>query len=214
MIENFYWKEFLKKRENQIESIFTKIDFKNKIIYPKKSDIFNAYNLTPYESIKVVIIGQDPYHNEGQAQGLAFSVPEGFKLPPSLVNIYKELKDDLHIDNKNGDLTKWATQGVFLINTALTVEKNTPMSHTKIGWYDLVVDSIKEINNKEFVIFLLWGGEAKKFKKYISNNHYIIESAHPSPLSCYRGFYGSKPFSKINNKLKEQKLNIIDWKID
>jgi len=214
MIENDYWKIFLKNRENQIESIFSKIDFESKIIYPKKEDIFNAYNLTPYEDIKVVIIGQDPYHNEGQAQGLAFSVPKGFKLPPSLVNIYKELKDDLNIENKNGDLTKWANQGVFLINTALTVEKNNPMSHSKIGWYDLVVDSIKEISKRDFVIFLLWGGEAKKFKKYISNNHYIIESAHPSPLSCYRGFYGSQPFSKINNKLKENKLKEIDWKID
>lgn len=214
MIENTYWNEFLNKQEERIKMIFSKIDFEKTIVYPKKTDIFNAYQLTPYEQIKVVIIGQDPYHNEGQAQGLAFSVPKGFKLPPSLINIYKELNDDLKIINTNGDLSHWATQGVFLINTALTVEKNNPMSHSKIGWYELVVDSIKEINKKEFVIFLLWGGEAKKFKKYITGNHYIIESAHPSPLSCYRGFYGSKPFSKINEKLKENKLSPIDWKID
>lgn len=208
------WEQFLNNNDERIKSILSKIDFDNKIIYPLKQNIFKAYELTPYENIKVVIIGQDPYHNEGQAQGLAFSVPEGFKIPPSLVNIYKELYSDLSITNTTGDLTQWAEQGVFLINTSLTVEKNLPMSHTKLGWYDLIIDSIKEINKKDFVIFLLWGGEAKKFKKYIGSNHYIIETAHPSPLSCYRGFYDSKPFSKINTVLKEHDLLPINWKID
>lgn len=208
------WEQFLNNNDERIKSILSKIDFDNKVIYPLKQNIFKAYELTPYENIKVVIIGQDPYHNEGQAQGLAFSVPDGFKIPPSLVNIYKELYSDLAITNTTGDLTQWAEQGVFLINTSLTVEKNLPMSHTKLGWYDLIIDSIKEINKKDFVIFLLWGGEAKKFKKYIGSNHYIIETAHPSPLSCYRGFYDSKPFSKINTVLKEHGLLPINWKID
>ena len=209
-----YWEQFLREHTDLIDDVMSKIDFKNKIIYPLKKNIFKTYELTPYENIKVVIIGQDPYHNEGQAQGLAFSVPYGFKIPPSLVNIYKELKDDLSIENTTGDLTSWAEQGVFLINTSLTVEKKLPMSHTKLGWYSLVIDSIKAINEKDFVIFVLWGGEAKKFKKYISNHHVIIETAHPSPLSCYRGFYGSKPFSKINESLINNHIEPINWKID
>lgn len=208
------WISFFEERENYINDTLSKIDFKNKIIFPKIENIFKAYELTPYEEIKVVIIGQDPYHNEGQAQGLAFSVPQNFKLPPSLKNIYIELKNDLNIENTNGNLTKWAEQGVFLINTILTVEKNQPLSHVDIGWDSFILDTIKEINKKEKVIFLLWGGEAKKYKKYISKNNFIIESPHPSPLSCYRGFWGSKPFSKINNLLKENNLNLIDWKID
>jgi len=208
------WISFFSEREQYINDTLSKIDFKNKTIFPKIENIFKAYELTPYEEIKVVIIGQDPYHNEGQAQGLAFSVPENFKLPPSLKNIYIELNNDLNIENKNGDLTKWAKQGVFLINTILTVEKNQPLSHVDIGWDSFIVDTIKEINKKEKVIFLLWGGEAKKYKKYISKNNFIIESPHPSPLSCYRGFWESKPFSKINNLLKENNLSLIDWKID
>lgn len=209
-----YWLDFFNTRKNEINEIMSKIDFDNKIIYPEKDNIFNAYKLTPYENIKVVIIGQDPYHNEGQAQGLAFSVPDKFKLPPSLKNIYTELNSDLNISNINGNLEYWAKQGVFLINTILTVEKNTPLSHSKIGWDNFVLDSIKEINKKDKIIFLLWGGEAKKFKKYISPNNFIIESAHPSPLSCYRGFWGSKPFSKINDILKENEIELIDWKIN
>jgi uracil-DNA glycosylase len=209
-----YWIEFFNGKEKEINEIISKIDFENKIIYPVKDNIFNAYKLTPYENIKVVIIGQDPYHNEGQAQGLAFSVPNEFKLPPSLRNIYTELSSDLNISNVNGNLEDWAKQGVFLINTILTVEKNTPLAHSKIGWDKFVLDSIKEINKKNNIIFLLWGGEAKKFKKYISDKNFIIESAHPSPLSCYRGFWGSKPFSKINDILKENKIKLIDWKIN
>jgi uracil-DNA glycosylase len=206
------WKDFFAERAQTLEDIFSKIDF-NKIVYPKPEDIFNSFNLCSYQDIKVVIIGQDPYHNEGQAQGLAFSVPDGFPIPPSLKNIYTELLSDLNIKNTTGDLTPWAKQGVFLINTALTVEKNKPMSHTKIGWQEFVIDAIKEINKKENVIFLLWGGEAKKFKKYISINNHIIEAPHPSPLSCYRGFYGSKPFSKINTLLNTNGLKEINWKL-
>lgn len=213
MIKGEKWNFFFKEKKEDLENILKQIDFENEIIYPIKENIFNAFNITAYEDIKVVIIGQDPYHNEGQANGLAFSVPVGFKLPPSLKNIYIELKEDLNIENKNGDLTNWAKQGVFLINTALTVVKNKPMSHTKIGWQDFVISTVKEINKKENVIFLLWGGEAKKFKKYISENNFIIESPHPSPLSCYRGFWGSKPFSKINNILIKNGLSEINWEI-
>lgn len=206
------WKDFFKKEENRINEIINQIDFK-KIVYPPQENIFNSFNLCSLNDVKVVIIGQDPYHNEGQAQGLAFSVPENFPLPPSLRNIYNELESDLAISNNSGDLSSWAKQGVFLINTSLTVEKNKPMSHAKIGWQELVMEAIKEINKKENVIFVLWGGEAKKFKKLISDKNHIIESAHPSPLSCYRGFYGSKPFSKINNLLSSNGLKEIDWKI-
>lgn len=207
------WKPFFKRQETNLKNILSKIDF-TEIVYPSKENIFNSFNLCSYNDVKVVIIGQDPYHNEGQAQGLAFSVPKGFPLPPSLKNIYKELEDDLGIINTNGDLTSWAEQGVFLINTSLTVEKNKPMSHSKIGWQDFVMEAIKEINKKENVIFILWGGEAKKFKKIISSKNHIIESAHPSPLSCYRGFYGSKPFSNINKILLDNNLDLINWRID
>lgn len=206
------WKPFFESRTQQLKDIFNKIDF-NQIVYPKPEDIFNSFNLCAYKDIKVVIIGQDPYHNEGQAQGLAFSVPEGFPIPPSLKNIYTELLSDLGIKNITGNLIPWARQGVFLINTALTVEKNKPMSHTKIGWQDFVIDAIKEIDKKENVIFLLWGGEAKKFKKYIGERNHIIEGPHPSPLSCYRGFYGSKPFSKINELLNLNGLKEINWQL-
>lgn len=209
-----HWVKFFKDNKEYIDQILSKIDFDKNIIFPKKEDIFNAYKLTPYEDIKVVIIGQDPYHNDGQAQGLAFSVPINFKIPPSLRNIYTELKSDLDIVNVNGDLTNWANEGVFLINTILTVEKNKPLSHVKIGWDKFIIETIKEINKKDKVIFLLWGGEAKKYKKYINENNFIIESAHPSPLSCYRGFWGSKPFSKINNILKDNKIKTINWKTD
>jgi uracil-DNA glycosylase len=206
------WKNFFNAESDRINNIISQIDF-NKIVYPPQDKIFNSFNLCSLKDVKVVIIGQDPYHNEGQAQGLAFSVPENFPLPPSLKNIYNELESDLNIKNISGDLSKWAEQGVFLINTSLTVEKNKPMSHAKLGWQELVMEAIKEINKKENVIFVLWGGEAKKFKKIISSKNHIIESAHPSPLSCYRGFYGSKPFSKINNILANNRLKEIDWKI-
>lgn len=209
-----YWKKFINNNSIIINEILSKIDFDNKIIFPNKKDIFNAYKLTPYENIKVVIIGQDPYHNDGQAQGLAFSVPDNFKLPPSLKNIFIELKSDLNIINENGNLEFWAKQGVFLINTILTVEKNKPLSHSKFGWDKLITETIKEINKKDNVIFLLWGGEAKKYKKYITSNNFIIEDPHPSPLSCYRGFWGSKPFSKINNILDKNNIENINWKID
>lgn len=208
------WSSFFDKNNNQINEILEKIDFKNTIVFPERSNIFRAFELTPLSEVKVVIIGQDPYHNEGQAQGLAFSVPDKFKIPPSLVNIYKELYSDLGIINTTGNLTSWANQGVFLINTCLTVEKNKPLSHVNYGWQKIVAESIVEINKKDNVIFVLWGGEAKKYRKYISSNNFIIESAHPSPLSCYRGFYGSKPFSRINKILQDTHQTEINWKID
>lgn len=190
--------------------------YKSKIVYPPKEYIFNALKLTSYENTKVVIVGQDPYHGEGEAHGLSFSVQKGIKIPPSLNNIYKELYNDLgikpHID---GDLTKWAEQGVLLLNAVLTVEKDKPASHHKLGWElftDYIIASLNE--KKEPVVFILWGNFAKEKKKLITNSrHLIIESAHPSPFSASYGFFGSKPFSKTNEFLKKNNIKPIDWQL-
>jgi uracil-DNA glycosylase len=184
--------------------------------YPPKDLIFNAFCLTSYENTKVLILGQDPYHNPGQAMGLAFSVPGGTLLPPSLVNIYKELESDLNIETSNsGDLTNWAKSGVLLLNAILSVRKNQPLSHSKIGWETFTDKVIEILNQKEEpVIFVLWGSYAKSKKNLITNNrHFIIENVHPSPLSAYRGFFGSKPFSKINAFLKLTNQTLIDFKL-
>ncbi len=181
-----------------------------KIIYPPGTQIFNAFHLTPFETLKVVILGQDPDHGPGQAHGLCFSVPDGIPLPPSLQNIFKELKDDLGIQksNEDGNLEGWAKQGVFLLNTTLTVCKGQAMSHKDIGWEQFTDQVIRVINdNKDQVIFILWGSHAQSKAPLISDSHRIIRSPHPSPLSAHRGFFGSKPFSKTNNYLSEK----IDW---
>ena len=191
-------------------------EYKTKTIYPPKNYVFNALKLTSYANTKVVIVGQDPYHGEGEAHGLSFSVQEGIKIPPSLQNIYKELNDDLNIPiAKTGDLTKWAKEGVLLLNAVLTVEKDKAASHRNIGWERLTDYIIKLLNQKEEpVVFILWGGFAKEKAKFITNpKHLIIKSAHPSPLSAYNGFFGSKPFSKTNNFLKKNGLKEIDWDI-
>jgi uracil-DNA glycosylase len=199
------FKKFYKIIENE---------YNTKTIFPPKDYIFNALKLTPYSNTKVVIVGQDPYHGVGEAHGLSFSVQEGIKIPPSLQNIYKELKDDLNIPIHNkGDLTKWGKEGVLMLNAVLTVEKDKPASHRNLGWELLTDYIIKILNQKEEpVVFILWGNFAKEKTKFITNpNHFIITSPHPSPFSARNGFFGSKPFSKTNNFLKSKKLKEIDW---
>ena len=192
-------------------------EYKEKIIFPPQEYIFNALKLTSFKNTKVVIVGQDPYHGEGEAHGLSFSVQEGIKLPPSLKNIYKELEDDLGIKPAiTGDLTKWAKEGVLMLNSVLTVEKDKPASHRNRGWELLTDYIIKILNTKEEpVVFILWGNFAKEKIKLITNkNHYIISSSHPSPFSCRSGFFGSKPFSKANNFLKSKGISPIDWNLN
>lgn len=188
--------------------------YDTKTIFPPKENLFNALKLTDYNDVKVVIIGQDPYHGKGQAHGLSFSVQDGVKLPPSLVNIYKELEDDLNIKpSTSGNLTRWAKQGVLLLNSVLTVEENKASSHKGIGWELFTDYVIKKLNvREEPIVFILWGNFAKEKKKYITNSHHlVIESAHPSPFSAYNGFFGSKPFSKTNNFLIKNKKEPINW---
>ena len=190
--------------------------YNTKTIFPEKNNIFNALKLTDYNNVKVVIMGQDPYHGIGEAHGLSFSVQKGIKIPPSLQNIYKELYDDLHIPPKShGDLTGWAKQGVLLLNSVLTVEKDKASSHKGLGWELFTDYIIKLLNTKEEpIVFILWGNFAREKKKYITNKkHLIIESAHPSPFSAYNGFFGSKPFSRANNFLIANKKEPIDWSL-
>ena len=185
----------------------------NKDISPAIENIFNAFKYCNFESTKVVIFGQDPYFQSGIANGLAFSVDEDQIIPASLKNIYKEIKDDVGPSkNKSGCLKNWAKQGVLLLNTALTVEVSKPGSHSKIGWDNFIYDIIKLINNKPNVVFILWGNHAQKYIRYLTNeNHLILYGPHPSPLSAYRGFFGSKHFSKCNNYLIRNNLKEIDW---
>jgi uracil-DNA glycosylase len=183
-------------------------------IYPPGSFIFNAFDKTPYDSIKVVILGQDPYHNMGQAMGLSFSVPDGVPPPPSLVNMYKELHTDIGMPiPTSGNLTKWATQGVLLLNAVLTVRANEPASHAKIGWMDFTNAVIKKISDeKSGVIFLLWGKFAQEKQVLIDETkHHVLKAAHPSPLSAYNGFFGCKHFSRTNFLLTKQGQEAIDW---
>ena len=189
---------------------------KQHTIYPIGSDIFNAFNFTPFEKIKVVILGQDPYHGNGQAHGLSFSVPDGVKKPPSLKNIFKELAEDLQIPiAKTGNLTSWAKQGVLLLNATLTVRSKKAGSHQKKGWEKFTDAIIQKISTeKEGVIFLLWGRFAQdKVKLIDKNKHQILTAPHPSPFSAYSGFFGCKHFSKTNAILKEQGLKEINWTI-
>lgn len=188
-------------------------EYQNKAIFPKYENIFNAFKKTDYSNVFVVIIGQDPYHGENEAHGLAFSVQKGIKMPPSLQNIFKELENDLGIKRTLTDLSDWTEQGVFLLNTILTVEKDKPLSHKSLGWEIFTDYVIKVLNSrKQPIVFVLWGNYAKSKKALITNkNHYIIESAHPSPLSASRGFFGSRPFSRINNILKNHYNKEIKW---
>ncbi|NLJ95957.1 MAG: uracil-DNA glycosylase [Clostridiales bacterium] len=192
-------------------------EYKNHMVYPNAEDIFNAFHFTPLKDVKVVIIGQDPYHNEGQAHGLCFSVKPGTKIPPSLVNIYKELKADLgcYIPN-NGYLKKWAEQGVLLLNTVLTVRAHQAYSHQGKGWEQFTDAIINAVNAQDRpIVFILWGRPAQNKKVMLNNKkHLILEAPHPSPLSAFRGFFGSKPFSKTNNFLENNGVKPIDWQIE
>ncbi|MBE5970576.1 MAG: uracil-DNA glycosylase [Lachnospiraceae bacterium] len=196
---------------------FVREEYKTKTIFPPADDIFNAYHFTPLSDVKVVIIGQDPYHDIGQAHGLCFSVKENVKIPPSLLNIYKELKDDLgcYIPN-NGYLVKWAKQGVLLLNTVLTVRAHEANSHQNKGWEEFTDATIKALNKQDRpIVFLLWGAPAGKKAAMLDNpKHLVLKAPHPSPLSAHRGFFGCKHFSKTNDFLTKNGLNAIDWQIE
>ncbi|MBR1860961.1 MAG: uracil-DNA glycosylase [Lachnospiraceae bacterium] len=196
---------------------FIKDEYGRYTVYPPSDEIFSAYKLTPMSKVKVVIIGQDPYHEPGQAHGLSFSVKPGIDIPPSLVNIYKELESDLgcRIPN-NGYLVKWAEQGVLLLNSVLTVRAHAAFSHQGHGWEEYTDAAIKGLNKvNRPIVFILWGSSARKKKQMLDNPaHLIIESAHPSPLSAYRGFFGSRPFSRTNEFLVANGETPIDWQIE
>jgi len=207
--------EFEKKYIKNLKQFLTNEKEKYQI-FPKGTEIFNAFNSTPFHKLKVVILGQDPYHGEGQAHGLAFSVPKGVKTPPSLVNIFKEIEEDLKINNHGkGDLTKWTEQGVLLLNATLTVRSNMAGSHQNKGWEqftDKVISTISE--EREGIIFLLWGRFAQNKSKLIEKSkHHILMSSHPSPLSSYRGFLGCKHFSECNEILKRKNKTEINWQL-
>ena len=206
-LQSDYFKELLE---------FLREEYEQQTIFPERENIFRALNETPYDKVKAVIIGQDPYHGEGQAQGLSFSVHPGVKLPPSLRNIYMELQDDINCPlPENGSLVKWAKEGVLLLNTVLTVRKGEPASHAKKGWEMFTDEIIKKLDQKhQPIVFILWGKHAQQKKQLIdSSKHFVIESAHPSPFSARKGFFGSKPFSKTNEYLRNQNIKEIDWSL-
>ena len=212
MLREEYNKDYFK---NLIE--FVKKEYKTKTIYPKQNEVFNAFRYTDFDDIKVVILGQDPYHGPNQAEGLSFSVSNEVLKPPSLKNIFKELESDLKIPFPEANSLKpWAKQGVLLLNAVLTVEEHKPTSHKEKGWEQFTDNVIKEINKREKpVVFILWGAYARAKKDLITNpNHYVIESAHPSPFSARNGFFGSKPFSKTNVFLKKNNIEEIDWRVE
>lgn len=196
---------------------FVKAEYATRQIFPPSEEIFNAFHFTDYDKVKVVILGQDPYHNDGQAHGLCFSVKPGVEAPPSLVNIYQELKTDVgcYIPN-NGYLEKWARQGVLMLNTVLTVRAHEANSHRGKGWEQFTDAAIAALNKQDNpIVFILWGKPAQMKKSMLNNpNHLILEAPHPSPLSAYRGFFGSKPFSKTNEFLTAHGLDPIDWQIE
>ena len=215
------WDEELKeedKKEYFTELMnFVKEEYKNKTIYPKPNEVFNAFRYTDFDNVKVVILGQDPYHGPNQAEGLSFSVSDDVLKPPSLKNIFKELESDLGIPfPKHNSLKPWAKQGVLLLNAVLTVEEHKPASHKGKGWEIFTDDVIDILNKREKpIVFILWGAFARSKKSLITNKqHYIIESAHPSPFSARNGFFGSKPFSKTNKFLREKGLEEIDWSVE
>ena len=211
ILKDEFEKEYYKKMRK-----FLINEYKTKLIYPKPEEIFTAFKLTSYKDCKIILLGQDPYHGENQAHGLAFSVKEGIKLPPSLRNMYKEINNEYGYEiSKNGHLVPWAKQGILLLNTALTVIAENANSHSKIGW-EIFTDNIIEILNKreESLIFILWGSNARSKKRLIdTKKHYILEGVHPSPLSANRGFFGCGHFKKANEILKELGKKEIDWRI-
>jgi uracil-DNA glycosylase len=211
------WNEILApiKNTEYYQNLWQKVEeeYQTNQVFPPKEQIFRALELTDFEDVKVVIIGQDPYHNDFQANGLCFSVSEQVKAPPSLKNIFTELKDDVGIERFSKELDDWAKQGVLMLNATLTVRAHSPNSHKDLGWEKFTDFIIKEVSDKkENVVFVLWGAFAQKKAELIdSAKHFIIKSAHPSPFSVYRGFYGSKPFSKINEYLASKNLKTISW---
>ena len=207
-----FGKEYYKKLYQTVNE-----EYKTHVIYPPADDLFNAFHFTPLHEVKVVILGQDPYHNEGQAHGLCFSVQKGVEIPPSLLNIFKELQDDLNCTMpSSGYLKKWADQGVLLLNTVLTVRAHEANSHKGIGWEDFTDAAIRILNEQDRpIVFMLWGSNAREKKKMLNNpKHLILEAPHPSPLSAYRGFFGCRHFSKCNAFLIKNGLDPIDWQID
>ncbi len=205
-------KDYFKNLINYINE-----EYKVKTIYPKKTEVFNAFKYTDYSNVKVVILGQDPYHGPNQAEGLSFSVSNEVLKPPSLKNIFKELESDLGIPfPEYNSLKSWAKEGVLLLNAVLTVEEHKPASHSNKGWETFTDEIIKILNKKEEpVVFILWGNYAREKKVYITNpNHYIIESPHPSPFSARNGFFGSKPFSKTNEFLRKNNIKEINWNVE
>ncbi len=212
---NIILKDIYNSKEYKILINKVKEEYKTKTIYPSFNNVFKALELTPYKNVKAVIIGQDPYHGEGEANGLCFSVNKDIKQPPSLRNIFKELKSDLNIEATSNDLSSWAKEGVLLLNSCLTVIKDKPNSHKDIGWQFFTDNIISKLNErKEPIVFILWGNYAKTKKKLITNkNHLIIESSHPSPLGAYKSFFNSKPFSKTNNFLIKNNIEPINWNI-
>jgi uracil-DNA glycosylase len=217
MVMDKKWLNIIKAESSKdyfvkLDNFITK-ERRTKLILPPSSLVYSAFELTDFDNVKVIIIGQDPYHQKGVANGLSFSVNLEDKLPKSLINIFKELKSDLDIENTNGDLRSWAKQGVFLLNTILTVEEGRALSHKNLGWEKFSKTIIEELNkDSKPKVFLLWGNQAKKFEQLITNkNHLVITSAHPSPLSAYNGFLGSKPFSKINEFLAKNSISKINW---
>lgn len=214
------WEEVLNHEFDQpyMHELFKQLhkEYENEVVYPPKNEVFRAFQLTPYSEIKVVILGQDPYHGPNQANGLSFSVEVGTKFPPSLRNIFNELVEDIKCEYpSSGDLSSWAKQGVLLLNTTLTVKESQPMSHTGMGWERFTDVVLSEINKKSTpVVFILWGKHAQSKKKLINQSkHFVIESAHPSPLSARRGFFGSHPFSKTNTFLISKGLTPINWSL-
>ena len=203
----------MKKEYFRNLGVFVKSEYKTKRIYTQYKDIFNAFRYTDYDEVKVVILGQDPYHGDSEAHGLSFSVQEGVAMPPSLRNIFKELYDDIGVQRTTTDLTDWAKQGVLLLNSIMTVIKDRPLSHKDKGWEIFTDNVIKKLGEREEpIVFILWGSYARSKKELIKNKkHMIIESVHPSPLSANRGFFGSRPFSKANNFLEKNNMKKINW---
>lgn len=208
ILKDEFEKPYFKKIQDYLENEYQKYD-----VYPSMDNIFNALNLVKYEDVKVVILGQDPYHEPNQAHGLSFSVLDGVQLPPSLVNIYKEIESDLGIKCENtGNLTRWAKQGVLLLNTTLTVRRAQANSHSEIGWKIFTHEIIKKLSEREKpIVFLLWGSHAQSYAPEIQKQHLVLKAPHPSPLSSYRGFFGCKHFSKANTFLLENHETPIDW---
>lgn len=211
------WKDVFQsiKEENDFSGLEAGLEerYENGKVFPPRNQIYTAFELTPFENVRVVILGQDPYHGEHQSHGLAFSVNEGIKIPPSLRNIYKELESDLGIVREDGSLKDWATEGVLLLNTVLTVDAHEANSHRKLGWQPFTDGVIKHVSDDlEHVVFILWGKPAQQKEKLIdTDKHLIIKSTHPSPLSAHRGFFGTKPFSRTNDYLVENDRKPVDW---